>query len=269
MAKQPAKGPSKRRDKVKRGAAQAVAGQDPTAGLLARRLVRCAFKGSLGTLARSGGHPYTSLVAVATAADGAPLLLLSGLAEHTRNLIADPRGSLLIDGTRPGPGALTEARVTLVGTLCKVEELGAAAAEGARARYLSRHPDAQAYIDFADFALYRLEPEWAHLVAGFGRIERLGRGDVLLDVGNAATLVGAEPQILVHMNEDHGEAIRLMATRLGGGSGQEWRMSGCDVEGVDLLSGAEAVRLEFSHCVTTPDDVRQSLIDMVDSARRH
>jgi putative heme iron utilization protein len=173
----------------------------------------------------------------------------------------------LVDGTGPGPGALTQARVTLVGILRKVEELGSDAAASARARYLSRHPDAQAFIDFGDFALYRLEPEWAHLVAGFGRIDRLGRGDVVLDVAGASALIGAEAQILVHMNEDHGEAIRLMATRLGGGSGQDWRMSGCDAEGVDLISGAEPVRLEFSHCVTTPDEVRRSLIDMVDSAR--
>jgi putative heme iron utilization protein len=249
MAKQPAKGSSKRRGKVEKGGGQATSAQDARAGLVARRLVRRAFKGSLGTLARSGGHPYTSLVAVATSADGAPLLLLSGLAEHTRNLAEDPRGSLLVDGTGPGPGALTQARVTLVGILRKVEELGSDAAASARARYLSRHPDAQAFIDFGDFALYRLEPEWAHLVAG------------------ASALIGAEAQILVHMNEDHGEAIRLMATRLGGGSGQDWRMSGCDAEGVDLISGAEPVRLEFSHCVTTPDEVRRSLIDMVDSAR--
>jgi putative heme iron utilization protein len=241
--------------------------EQSSGGQTARRLIRRAFKGALGTHGRSGGHPYASLVATATAADGAPVLLLSGLAEHTRNLAADPRASLLVDGTGPGPEALTGARVTVVGLLHKVDEGGAEAAASARARYLSRHPDAVAYVDFGDFALYRLEPDWAHLVAGFGRIERLGRDDVVLDIGDAGALIGSEPEIVVHMNEDHGEAIRLMATRLGGGSGQAWRMTGCDPEGLDLIGGTEAVRLEFSHRVTSPDEVRKALIDMVGSAR--
>jgi putative heme iron utilization protein len=235
-------------------------------GQIARRLMRRAHKGALGTLDRSAGYPYASLVGTATAADGAPILLLSGLAEHTRNLATDPRASLLFDGTGPGPEALTGARVTVVGSLRKTEEIGPEALTNARARYLSRHPDAQAYIDFGDFAVYRLEPEWAHLVAGFGRIERLGRDDVVLDIGPAGALIESEPEIVVHMNEDHGEAIRLMATRLGGGSGQAWRMTGCDPEGLDLVCGTETVRLEFSQRITTPGEVRKALIDMVDSA---
>ncbi len=242
-----------------------------TPARIARGLVREAWKATLGTIARQGGHPYGSLVAVACEPDGAPLLLLSGLAEHTKNLKADQRVSLLVDGTGRGQGALTGARVTLVGALAE------ARSETARRRYLARHPDAAQFIDFGDFKLYALDVAWAHLVAGFGRIDRLQRQDVIAPTAGADALIAAEAGILQHMNDDHCEAIQLMAGGLGGGqagvssesSGHPppWRMVGCDPEGIDLASLDGAVRIFFSHLVNSTDEVRRALIEMVTEAR--
>lgn len=246
-------------------------GRAAAAGIV-RKLVRGAWKATLSTVSRTGGTPYGSLVAMATLPSGAPLLLLSGLAEHTRNILADRRASVLVDGTDAGPAALTGARVTLVG---RIVETGG---EIARHRYLSRHPDAAAFIDFGDFGLYALEIEWAHLVAGFGRIVRLDAAEVTVDTAGAEALVEAEPEVLLHMNEDHADALQLMAGHAAAKHrnnpnhavqlpSEGWRMVACDPEGIDLAAGAHTLRLAFPRRIKTPDDVRRALVDLVRAAR--
>lgn len=146
-----------------------------------RRLVRSATKGALGSLRRDGGGPYVSMVLVATAADGAPILLMSDLALHTKNLQADQRASLLIDGTDGLGDPMTGARISLVGILRRTMDAEA------RARYLARHPHAAGYADFADFSFYRFEPDFGHLIEGFGRIIDVDRAGLLdRDGGPAA-----------------------------------------------------------------------------------
>lgn len=135
---------------------------------VARELVAQAKMATLSTLAlRPRGYPFGSLVAVAADDAGRPLLLLSKLAEHAKNLAADPRASLLVTGG-DGASPLAEPRVTVLGT-CK--PLEAADLDAARARYLDVHPEAAQWAAFADFSFYRLEPEDVRLVAGFGRME--------------------------------------------------------------------------------------------------
>src|SRR5262245_22754268 len=115
-----------------------------------RRLVRSTLKGSLATLDRETGHPYASLVLVATEPDGAPILLISKLALHTRNLDKDLRASLLIDGTSGLGDPLTGGRVTLMG------EARPTSSGTAMRRFLARHPSAESYAAFTDFGVYRL-----------------------------------------------------------------------------------------------------------------
>ena len=167
------------------------------------------------------GDPYCSLVNVATAADGAPLLLISRLAVHTKNILADPRVSLMIDERKAGD-PLQGARVMLMGTAAATED------PQARRRYLDRQPEAEMFAGFADFAFYRVTLKAAHLVAGFGRIVDLKPQDVLTETGDAAELLAAEPEILAHMNGDHADALRLYATKLLGAPDGEWRCVGCD-----------------------------------------
>ncbi len=137
------------------------------------RLLAQARTASLATgLARDGsGWPYASLVLLAAHKALGPLLLLSDLADHTRNLQADQRAALLVTQSNPTGDPLSASRVTLLGRFWPVPE---ALAEDARDVFLARHGGAAAYADFKDFHLYNMAIEQAHLIAGFGRIHWLG-----------------------------------------------------------------------------------------------
>ncbi len=138
----------------------------------AARLVRATSKAALATLDQATGHPYASLVTVALDADAAPILLLSGLARHTRNLEANPRASLLVSPENSPPGdPLALARVTLVGTVIPT------ASPTARDCFLARHPDAEGYASFADFRFYAMSLLEAHFIGGFGRIVTIPGSD--------------------------------------------------------------------------------------------
>lgn len=148
------------------------ANDDSDAGL-ARRLVRQPGPAALATLEPDGG-PFCSYVISVPAADGAPLLLLSRLAAHSRNLAADPRASLLyVREPEAGGTALAAARLTLTGKLLQDAD------PANRERFLAGHPDAARYEGFADFSLYRMQIVSGHLIAGFGRIVSLGPADLL------------------------------------------------------------------------------------------
>ena len=141
---------------------------------IARGLLAGARHATLATLGlRPAGHPFASLVAVSSDADGRPLLLLSALAEHTKNLEVDPRASLLLT-TPDAPSPLAAARVTILGGCTRVDDAGR---DAARARYLATHPDAAQYASFSDFAFFRVEPAELRVVVGFGRMSWVSRDD--------------------------------------------------------------------------------------------
>jgi putative heme iron utilization protein len=226
----------------------------------AKRLLREGRSGALATLMAETGDPYCSLVNVATAADGSPLLLISTLAVHTKNIQADARVSLMLDERKEGD-PLEGARVMLMGTAAPVEDANA------RRRYLDRHPSAAMFVGFKDFAFYRVTLKRAHLVAGFGRIVDLNAADILTDLSDAEALVAAEEEIVSHMNEDHAEAVRLYATKLLGGGEGDWRCVGCDPEGLELQRDRSALRLSFPHRVTSLGALRQVLKSLAEQAR--
>jgi putative heme iron utilization protein len=137
-----------------------------------RDLMRAQATAALGTL-MADGAPYVSVVLVAFDAGGSPLLLLSRLAQHTKNLLADPRVSLLFDGTAGLDDPLTGPRLTVMGAAAPCRD--AAAMD----RYLVRHPSAGAYAGFSDFDLYRVTIARGHLVAGFGKIRWVEAAELL------------------------------------------------------------------------------------------
>ena len=231
---------------------------DPKAA--AKKLLREGRTGALATLMPGSGDPYCSLVNVATAADGSPLLLISKLAAHTRNILADPRCSLMIDERKAGD-PLEGGRVMLMGTAVKTDD------EHVRRRYLERQPEAGMFAGFADFAFYKMLLKGAHLVAGFGRIVDLEPEDVLTRVDDAEDLVAGEPDILAHMNEDHGETCRLYATKILGAPDGAWRCVGCDPEGLELQLDRTALRLPFPQRVRAPGVLRVMLKQLADQAR--
>lgn len=228
--------------------------------LAAKKLLREGRSGALASLMPGSGDPYCSLVNVATAADGAPLLLLSTLAIHTKNILADARVSLMLDERKEGD-PLEGARVMLMGTAA------ATADEAARKAYLRRHPEAEMFAGFTDFAVYRMEIARAHLVAGFGRIIDLPPEDVLTDVADAQALLEAEEGAIAHMNADHADACRLYATKLLGAPDGDWRCAGIDPEGIELQQGRTALRLVFPQRVIAPGPLRAVLKQLADEAR--
>jgi len=224
-----------------------------------RRLARSLDRGVLSTLSvrpSAEAWPYGSLVLIAADADGSPLMLLSDLADHTRNLKSDSRASLLLDATAGLEDPLTGARATLIG---RVER-----SETGRDRFLARHPSAERYAGFGDFNLYRMQVERAHMVAGFGQIH-------WIDASSARpapeALSANEAEIVTHMNEDHADAVDLYATVLLGRTGSGWRMTGIDAEGADLRLGGETARLDFPVLVDDPESARAALVRLVRQAR--
>jgi len=228
--------------------------------LAAKRLLREGRSGALATLMPGSGDPYCSLVNVATAADGAPVLLISRLAVHTKNILADPRVSVMIDERKEGD-PLEGARVMILGKAVATDD------PAVRRRYLERQPEAEMFVGFADFAFFRIRPTGTHLVAGFGRIVDLKPAEVLTDLTDASELMDAEPEIIEHMNQDHADTCRLYATKLLGATDADWRCTGVDPEGMELQHGRVALRLFFPHRIISPGGLRESLKQMAASAR--
>jgi len=223
--------------------------------LLARGCSRAALATSLD------GAPYASLVLFAVDVDASPLLLLSDLAQHSRNISFDPRVSLLLDATEGHADPLTGPRLTLLG---RAQQTGDARC---LKRFVSRHPSSVTYAGFRDFHLYQVVVERAHLVAGFGRIDWIDGADFLFSV-DAGALAGAEREIINHMNADHIDTIAHYARGLLGRSGTDWRMTGIDPEGIDLRCDGETARLEFAAPVLTPEAARAALVRFSGAAGR-
>jgi len=228
----------------------------------ARRLLRATRAGSLATL-MPGGHPFVSLVNVATDHDGAPILLVSQLALHTRYLDADPRASILLSqGGKGDP--LAHPRLTVIGRARKVE---GETRERVRRRFLARHPKSALYADFPDFSFWRLDILGAHLNGGFARAADFEAAALATPLAGAGTLIAAEEGALAHLNEDHAEALRLYATRLAGEPDGAWKAVGLDPEGLDLARGDLSARIVFPRRISGPAELRTILAELAREAR--
>ena len=230
---------------------------------LARSLLRRSRQGALATLTPGSGDPYCSLVNVASHPDGSPILLISRLALHTRNLLGDARLSLMLDERAEGD-PLEGSRIMLAGL---AEQASGDDVAILRRRYLNAHPSSEVFVDFKDFSFFGIRPTGAHLVAGFGRIVDLKPEQFLTDISDAASLLEAEQGVLDHMNADHREAMTLYATKLLGAKSADWRCTGCDPEGIDLQAGSLTLRLDFPRRIVTPAALRQVLKQFADQAR--
>jgi putative heme iron utilization protein len=233
------------------------------AARVAKSLLRRSRQGALATLMAGSGDPYGSLVNVASHADGSPILLISRLALHTRNILADSRVSLMLDERAEGD-PLEGSRIMLAG---RAEEAGADELPVLRRRYLNAHPSAETFAGFKDFSFFRIRPSGAHLVAGFGRIVDLKPELFLTDISDAGALLEAEDGAIDHMNADHREAMNLYATKLLGAEAADWRCTGCDPDGMDMQAGTTTLRLDFPRRIVTPAALRQMLKELADQAR--
>ena len=236
---------------------------DPRA--LAKALLRATRAGTLGTLDRNTGHPFASLVNVATDVDGSPVILTSRLSTHTANLEHDARASILLAETGKGD-PLAHPRLTMLGAFAPIEKESADEAR-VRRRFLARHPKSELYVGFGDFSFWRMTVASAHLNGGFARAADLKAADVLTDISGADELIAAEEGAVAHMNEDHVEATKLYATKLLGEEDGPWRISGLDPDGADLTAGDRTARLAFPQRVTSATALRQVLVEFAKQAR--
>jgi putative heme iron utilization protein len=240
---------------------------EPTFAERARTLVSQGRTGTLATLSRRHtGHPFASIMPYALDVEGRPLCLISSMAMHTQNLGGDPRASLLV--TQPGATGdpLAAGRVTLMG---RAARLGGDDAAAARPAYLAAHPNAASWVDFEDFAFWRLDVDDVYFVGGFaamGWVEAADyRGacpDPLAEVAEG---------IMEHMNRDHADALLAYARFFAREQAEEARMVAVDRLGFKLhLRSAErrwSTRIAFPREVVTAADSRAVLIEMAHRAR--
>lgn len=229
---------------------------DDAARRLAKTLIRTARYAALGTLDPKDGSPFVTRISLATALDGAPIFLISRLSGHFANLEADARCSLLVG--EPGKGdPLAYPRITLVGT---AEILpGGALRDRIKRRYLRRHPKADLYADFPDFAFWTFKVSRASLNGGFGKAYALQNDDLITPLDGVAGLIDIEEGAVSHMNSDHSDAVDRYAAQAGAKQGK-WSLSTIDPEGVDLTSGDDIVRLWFDTPLASPEDLRPVLV---------
>ena len=241
----------------------------PTHAERCRTLVSLARASTLSTLAREpAGFPYGSLVTLATDSLGRPLFLLSTLAEHTKNLLESDAASVLV--TEPldrHAEPLAVGRVTILGPCAKLKDDERAAV---RETFLAQQPSSAYYVDFSDFAFFRLEPTSLRYVGGFGRMSWVSAEDYR--VAAPDPLASSSADILTHMNEDHADSVLAYAKHLAGiDDAESATMTAVDRYGFELAAltkkGPRATRLAFDVEVTSSEEVRRALIALVKRAR--
>lgn len=202
--------------------------------LALRRVARACRKATLATVLAGDGAPYASLVTVALDHDLSPILLLSGLSDHSRNIASDPRVSLLFDGTDGHANPQTGPRVTLMGRARRDDD------PRLRDRFLARHPGAALYADFADFGFWRVEAERAHFVGGFGRAVWVA-APFGLDQALGRDLAAAEASVRGLVLPDGGQVV------------------GWDQDGIDVIQNDASIRIAFAPPVPDLATARKTL----------
>ena len=216
-----------------------------------------AYQGVLSTLSvEAPGYPFGSVVPYCLDRRGWPVILISRIAQHTKNILADPKVSLLVheDGVQD---IQATARLTC---LANAEPIADGDAD-TPARYYRYYPQAQGYRETHDFAFYRLALVRARYIGGFGSIYWLAHEQLLRpNPFNPEQ----EQSMVQHMNEDHLEAmVRYCKNqRISVPADDKPAMTGVDSEGFHLRLGARIVRFDFDAAVTTPLEVRAKLVAM-------
>ena len=220
------------------------------------------------TLARGGeaalstladGFPYGSLIQYACDAHVQPLMCISDLAEHTQNLLLDPRASLLIWDHPGQQDPLAVGRVTLIGRAVKAQQ--------GLEDYFKVHPQARPYAAFKDFHLWRLEIERVRYVGGFGQMSWVAAEEYKqAEADPVAALVAG---VISHMSEDHGDALLLLASQKLGKDVEKAQMVGCDGAGYVVIADGKTVRIDYGQRCRTSDELRREFIRQVEMARGH
>jgi hypothetical protein len=221
----------------------------------ARALLLKEYRGVLSTHSRSmPGYPFGSVVPYCLDDQGRPLILISRIAQHTQNLQADARCSMLV-GERGAEDVQAVGRVTVMAQAQKLTD--EAAVEVAAQRYYRYFPESQSYHSAHDFDFWVLAPVRYRFIGGFGAIHWLD------EVALANPFAGAvETSMVDHMNTDHAKAIAHYVELAGLPQTEPASLVGIDSEGMHLRIGQSLYWLGFSHACNTPSQIRQTLVQL-------
>jgi len=229
-----------------------------TNGRDARRYLRAHRSGVLATLsAKLGGYPFGSIVPFVLDRECRPVILVSALAEHTRNLVADPRASLIVhdyaDDVQAG------SRLTLAGDAAPIADDAEA-----HARYLRQFPAGADLLALGDFSFWAIAATRLLFIRGFGRIDWIDAAEF---AAPANSLAEAEEAIVAHMNADHTVALADYCRHYHGVTPVAIEMTGIDCDGFDVRADGRVLRLEFPDAVTNAGKAREALAAMARAAR--
>jgi putative heme iron utilization protein len=237
----------------------------PSAAEEARTIAASTNTGTLASLTRSG-DPWASFVTYGLL-DGAPVLCVSHMAEHGRNLAGDPRASLAIVAPTTDPDPLASGRITLAGV---VEQPVGDERAAARDAHLAAVPAAKYYIDYSDFSLWVLRVQRVRWVGGYGRMDSASAADYAAAAPDP--IRPHAPDAIAHLNADHAESLAAMARALGGyPDTTAATCTGIDRYGLDLKVGTERgmayTRIGFGSPIDSVDELRSAAAQLAQRAR--
>src|SRR6202050_679088 len=241
---------------------------EPTFAERARTLMYLGRVGSLSTLSRKQqGFPFGSVMPYGLDNQANPVFLISTMAMHTQNVLADPRSSLLVTQPDTIGDPLGASRVTLLGNILPVP---VSEVSEARELYLARYANSKYWVDFDDFSFYRMEVVDVYYVGGFGVMGWVSASEYYS--GQPDPLADTATEIIQHMNTDHADALVLLARAFAGIDSQEISMTSVDPLGfqvrVKTQDGMRSARIAFLRDVNNPVEARTVLVEMVGQARR-
>ena len=236
---------------------------EPTYAERAKTLAHLARVGTLSTVSQKVAEfPFGSVAPYGLDERGRPTFLISTMAMHTQNVLANDRASLLVTEAGVAEDPLGAGRVTLVGRVGKTPE---AALGYVREQYLARYENASYWVDFKDFAFFQMDVVDVYFVGGFGVMGWVSAADYL--DAEPDPLVDAAAGIIEHMNEDHVEAMLLLARGIGGVEAKDAKMTTVDRLGFHVrlttADGMKGIRIPFTREVRDGEQTRAVLVEMV------
>ena len=236
---------------------------EPTYAERARTLVHVGRVGTLSTLSQKVAEfPFGSVAPYGLDERGCPTFLISTMAMHTQNVLANDRASLLVTEAGAAEDPLGAGRVTLVGHVAKTPE---SALAYVRQEYLVRYQNASYWVDFKDFAFFQMDIVDVYFVGGFGVMGWVGADDYR--TAEPDPLADAAFGIIEHMNEDHVDAMLLLARAVAGIEAEDAKMTAIDRLGfhVRLTTDDEmkGIRVPFTREVRSREEVRTVIVEMV------
>lgn len=251
---------------------------------IARQLIRSCTKGYFATILDVKNEknkdvfkknlpiPYSTFTMLACDYDGNPLLLLSDLSEHTKNLKKNKITSILLSEEQQFKNyfpiyknkirfsqnyqdPMSRPRITLIGEIIKDTR------KSSRLRFLNRHPSSNLYAGFKDMNIYKLQIISGHLIGGFAQVKWFSKGELICKSDDS--FMEDEEMIMQHMNQEHQKSINLYAKAFLGYKGKKnWCITGIDSEGFDMRLSGKVMRINFDESLVNSKKLRKFFVTL-------